>query len=768
MVSHSENNSDGKSFSDAVRQGTLLPMASGKPLMAQASRPEILSYTPRPIDLLYALRRRWGWALGLGLLSAGIAVGLALLLIPVSYSAAAWLRVAERRPHIMFNKPTGDEFLSQRRAQATLITSNLVLNAALRRPGVAQLPSIRAEVDPVAWLRQQLSVSFPGNTEILEIAMNGEDPKEVVTIVNAVKDAYMEEVVTRDDESHTRRKRLLEQRYQQNLEQIKKKTYLYQELANQTNASDSFAARQKEVHALDSLADHRTRVNDLRRQLGGMERRLSILKARLGTDDKGADLTQDKGKLADRMVEMALAQDPTIVQTNNEIARLEMLAFEEALRAKGGSKASSVVRLQERIETMKQGLKKHEEELRPKLAETIKTQIDQGLAVAPPTQRELIAQQVEQVELEKAVLEQELEVAMGHFKESAKEAEKLGAYSADLESRKTELDRLKKITYSMGDELEQREIELQAGSRVEVLEQATLPQSSNIQSKYRKTAAAGVAAFALAVAGVTVVDFLSRRVNSPAEVTYGLGVQVMGDLPIISGRGWHGGILGGIPGGLQNMLIESIDNIRTSLLHRANTESLRVVMVTSALEKEGKTTLSSQLAASLARSGRRTLLVDGDLRRPAAHRLFELPVEPGLAEVLRGHASLDQVIRPTRIPGLWLAPAGLCDLDAIQSLARGGLHQTFAQIREDFDFVVIDSGPILTDADALLFGQYADAVILSILRDVSRVHRVFEACQRLQSVDLRLLGAVVNGVSFGKYYRAYYRPYTIETEATTV
>jgi len=768
VVSHSENNSDGKSFSDAVRQGTLLPMANGKPLMAQPSRPEILSYPPRPIDLLYALRRRWGWALGLGLLSAGIAVGLALLLIPVTYSAAAWLRVAERRPHIMFNKPSGDEFLSQRRAQATLITSNLVLNAALRKPGVAQLPSIRAEVDPVTWLRKQLSVSFPGNTEILEIAMSGTDPKEVVTIVNAVKDAYMDEVVTRDEESHTRRKRLLEQRYQQNLEQIKKKTYLYQELANQTNASDSFAARQKEIHALDSLADHRMRGNDLRRQLGGMERRLSILKARLGTDDKGADLTQDKGKLADRMVEMALAQDPTIVQTNNEIAQLEMLVFEEALRAKGGNKAPSVVRIQERIETMKQALKKRKEELRPKLAETIKTQIDQGLALAPPTQAELIAQQIEQVELEKAVLEQELEVAMGHFKESAKEAEKLGAYSADLEARKAELDRLKKITYSMGDELEQREIELQAGSRVEVLEQATLPQSSNIQSKYRKTAAAGVAAFALAVAGVTVVDFLSRRVNSPAEVTYGLGVQVMGDLPIISGRGWHGGILGGIPGGLQNMLIESIDNIRTSLLHRANTESLRVVMITSALEKEGKTTLSSQLAASLARSGRRTLLIDGDLRRPAAHRLFELPVEPGLAEVLRGNASLDQVIRPTRVPGLWLAPAGLCDLDAIQSLARGGLHQTFAQIREDFDFVVIDSGPILTDADALLFGQYADAVILSILRDVSRVHRVFEACQRLQSVDLRLLGAVVNGVSFGKYYRAYYRPYTIETEATTV
>lgn len=769
MVSHSESNSGGQSFSDAARHGVLVPPSSGERWMtAQSSRPEILSYTPRPIDLLYALRRRWGWALGLGLLSAGIAVGIAFLMIPVHYTAAAWLRVAERRPHIMFNKPAGDEFLTHRRAQATLITSNLVLNAALRKPGVAQLPCIRQEADPVGWLRNRLSVSFPGNTEILEIAMKGEEPRELVTIVNAVKDAYMDEVVSRDDESHARRKRLLEERYRQNLEQIKMKTKLYQDLANQTNASDSFAARQKEVHALDSLADHRNRVNDLRRQLGGMERRLSILKARLGKNDQGEDLTQDKTKLTERLVEMALAQDPTIIQTNNEIARLEMLVFEEALRAKDGNKAASVVRLQERIDTMKQGLKKREEELRPKLTEAVQAQMEQGLAVAPPTQTEIVAQQAEEVELEKAVLEKELEVAMGHFKESAKEAEKLGAYSAELESRKVELDRLKKITYSMGDELEQREIEIQAGPRVEDFEPATEPRTSNIQNKYRKTAAAGLAAFALAVMGVATLDFLSRRVNSPAEVTYGLGVQVMGDLPIISGRGWRGGSLGGIPSGLHNMLIESIDNIRTALLHRANTESLRVVMVTSALEKEGKTTLSSQLAASLARSGRRTLLLDGDLRRPAAHRLFELPVEPGLAEVLRGEVAMDQVVRPTRVPGLWLAPAGACDLEAIQSLARGGLHRSFAHIREEFDFIVIDSGPVLTDADALLFGQYADAVILSILRDVSRVHRVFEACQRLRSVDLRLLGAVVNGVSFGKYYRSYYRPYTIEAESASV
>jgi succinoglycan biosynthesis transport protein ExoP len=146
-----------------------------------------------------------------------------------------------------------------------------------------------------------------------------------------------------------------------------------------------------------------------------------------------------------------------------------------------------------------------------------------------------------------------------------------------------------------------------------------------------------------------------------------------------------------------------------------------------------------------------------------------LPLHPGLSELLRGEADLEDVIRPTRVAGLWLAPAGACDLDAVQALARGGFSDAFARLHREFDFIVIDSGPVLTHADALLFGQYADAVILSVLRDFSRVPRVFEACERIRAVDLHLLGAVVNGTSSSRYRSYYhYRPYAIEVESSSV
>src|SRR5262249_42491525 len=149
-----------------------------------------------------------------------------------------------------------------------------------------------------------------------------------------------------------------------------------------------------------------------------------------------------------------------------------------------------------------------------------------------------------------------------------------------------------------------------------------------------------------------------------------------------------------------NLLNEAVDVTRTMLVHAAQADGLQIVMVTSALEGEGKTSLASHLAASLARSGRKTLLIDGDLRKPAAHRPFALPLEPGLCELLRGEVHPGDAIQPTRLSRLWLVPAGAWDSHATQALSQGNLQGIFAQARGQFDFIVIDSSPVLPLADA--------------------------------------------------------------------
>ena len=204
------------------------------------------------------------------------------------------------------------------------------------------------------------------------------------------------------------------------------------------------------------------------------------------------------------------------------------------------------------------------------------------------------------------------------------------------------------------------------------------------------------------------------------------------------------------------LLVESIDATRTMLLHASRAESIRVVAVTSAVKGEGKTSLASHLGASLARAGRRTLLIDGDLRSPSLHRLFDAVPGLGLCELIKGEVELEDVIQKTHAEGLDLITAGRCDPLALQLLAQDELRFLFSRLKSHYDFVIVDCAPVLPVVDTLLIGQSVDGVLFSILRDVSRLPQVHAACERLTNLGTRLLGAVVSGVRTESYSSSYY------------
>src|SRR5262249_4669681 len=170
----------------------------------------------------------------------------------------------------------------------------------------------------------------------------------------------------------------------------------------------------------------------------------------------------------------------------------------------------------------------------------------------------------------------------------------------------------------------------------------------------------------------------ARRIYTAEEVAHGLGIPVVGGVPALSRKGGQDDLEA-------HLLLESIDNIRTTLLHAAQTEGSRVVMVSSAIPGEGKTTLASNLAGSLARAGRRTLFIDCDLRRPAAHQLFELPLAPGFSEVLLGEIHVAEATMSTAVEGLWMIPAGQWDREVLQALARDGVQKLFEKLKAEYD-----------------------------------------------------------------------------------
>ena len=302
-----------------------------------------------------------------------------------------------------------------------------------------------------------------------------------------------------------------------------------------------------------------------------------------------------------------------------------------------------------------------------------------------------------------------------------------------------------------------QELLVNSPSRVIRLEKAHIPERAGSWIfKVIIVMFVGIVGFVLGIGGVSFAEFQSRRVGSSEDISYGLGQTVVGTLPSLSG-----GLIrrGGGPH-LQAMLSDSIDSIRATLVHNTSAETMRVVMVTSPLEREGKTTLASQLAASLARAGERTVLVDGDVRNPSCHQLFELNCDPGLSEVLREEAEVDDVVQATRHANLWLVAAGRSDNESIQALAKPVAADLFERLRDKFDFVVIDAGAVLTVADSLLIGQHVDGAVLSVLRDVSRTPNVYQAAERLKSVGINLLGTVVSGEDNRSQKRMYQRQLT--------
>ena len=455
-------------------------------------------------------RLPWGWALLVGLLCATVAAVVAWFAIPVTYTATAWLRIAARPPRVAFDVARADDFLTHRSTQAALVTSTFVLEAALRKPGIAELPCIRQQRDPVTWMKNAARVSFPGDGEIMQVAMTGKDPTQLAKLVDAVKDAYLDQVVAAQYEDGLRQKQVVEEGYQHALKEVENKADQFDELADQLGLADSEADGIEELLSLEILSELRSRVNRIRDEIARCDRRVTVLKTRLAKTGTASEAGMQEESLVQLRIEAILAQDPWFAQANAQLASLESAILEEKLRA-GQEDAPSVLRLQERLDTVKAGLARRREELLPQVVQQVRLELARAGALPASTMSDQVLALIEDTEFERTLLEEELQTAVEAFEDAAKQAEQSSTFSAELQTRQDELERLKRIAQELGDRAEEWEIELAAEPRVTLLEAASVPKSSNIDVKLRNLALIVVAAFLAGGGAVLAIGFLIRQ-----------------------------------------------------------------------------------------------------------------------------------------------------------------------------------------------------------------------------------------------------------------
>ena len=672
-----------------------------------------------PQGLLLAWKRRWKQAVLIAIPLALVATAAAWVFVPAYYTSFALLKVASTEPRLVFKKAeTEQNFDTYRQTQMAMIQSRFVLNAALRQPGISDLETVRTKAYPLEWLENNIAVGTYNSPEILKISLTGGNPEDITKIVNAVKDAYLDEVVLADRKQRITRLNELERIHSETEEKVRQKEQRVESLAKELGTGDSQALSIKHQMALEQ-------ISLLRREHARV--RFELMRAQINEQSvgvSGVDTTSPVllgSSVATGGTSTAAPSQATI--TANRISQLRSLITRYETQV---------------VDQNHPTLQKYRDELKRLQASAGSVDAKTGDAktgdAAPGSRLDILKRQ-------EKLLAEELE-------KYADLVKNIGSSSFELELMKSDIAQIAKVSDRVGSEMESHRIELKSPTRITLMQEAEIPQVLDLGKKKKLTGAAGFGAIGFVFLAISLMEFQSRRITDPQDISQTLGLDLLGSLPAMPKpliKFWEQPKESRMAL-WNNALIEAVDSTRSILLHDPNVEQRRVLMVASAAAQEGKTTFACQLAGSLARAGRKTVLVDFDLRRPRAHELLNVPLELGLSELLSEKLDVQTVLHSTAEPSLSVIPAGRVNEAALQSIARDGADWVFEELKKEFEFVIVDSSPILYVADGASVGRNVDGAIMVVRSHASRLPAVAVACERIEMLGIDLIGGVMVGV----------------------
>jgi capsular exopolysaccharide synthesis family protein len=212
----------------------------------------------------------------------------------------------------------------------------------------------------------------------------------------------------------------------------------------------------------------------------------------------------------------------------------------------------------------------------------------------------------------------------------------------------------------------------------------------------------------------------------------------------------------------QSIQAESYRSIRTTLLVSSPPGKIKTILFTSPLAKEGKSSTISNLGITFAEAGKRVVIVDADLRKPKQAKLFDIPSisGPGLSQYLSSGINPEDIVQHTCIPNLSLITSGPLPANPIELLSSERMDMLVAYLKRSYDFVLLDTPPILAVSDTMALGPMADTIILVVRGGQTPIPALRQARAKLDSHKLKCLGVILNGVDMidedGYYARQYY------------
>ncbi len=696
------------------------------------------------ITLLFIWRsivRWWKLALPLGLLlGGGLGGGLWLTMKP-QYRAEAWLQIENHRPFIAF-PGMGDQMFSK--TQIELMRNPIVLGEVVKRPEIAQLTEIKVQPAPVEWLSDRVQVLPVNGSEIYQIKFEGPDPVTAQLIVNAVMDTYVEFQQAKTDKSTTQIIDLLERQKEQRISELERLQKNVREMTKQATGQDpGFVSPSKQVYFASESP-----VNVLRGKKADLEVERALLTAKLQTM-----LSQQAPEVPSTLVNEAIMADPGLRDLDGALAaaREKLKGYETT--AKHIEKSELAISLKNEIALIQKRRADLEKERRAKYAEIL--------------MKKLASEREQKIADLKAEIKDHELIEKQQFKlltDAQKDLEKLGEHAFNLEIARGDMAYAEAVRDKIAERVTVLRTEQNAPTQVLPIRRAEVP-IQPATNPLKKVLVATLGGFTVPFALAVLWELRVRRISNVEQFATEISLPVVGEITTLPVRSV-------LPGRRstdrferhRSTFEESIAYIRTSLLLSDELRDLQVLAVASAISREGKSSLASQLAVSLANAtGETTLLIDTDMRDPDMHEMFGIPLAPGLAEVLEHQASLDETIVTSWSRRVHLLPAGQLMRSPHVLLGSGAFHALLDEARARYRYIIVDSPPVLAASEALVVAKAADGTLLCTMRDISRVGQVRQAIDRLRTAGARPLGAVFSGVppqnyayKYGGYYNSPY------------
>jgi receptor protein-tyrosine kinase len=195
-------------------------------------------------------------------------------------------------------------------------------------------------------------------------------------------------------------------------------------------------------------------------------------------------------------------------------------------------------------------------------------------------------------------------------------------------------------------------------------------------------------------------------------------------------------------------MAEAFKVARTNLEVIRRNRTAQVILITSPMSHEGKSTVASNLAISMAQAGRSVLLIDADLRCPTQHTIHRLKREPGMVQLLSGSQAIEDVVQPSTVEGLQLICAGSETHNPAELLMSMRFAEVIAEARRSYDTVIVDSPPILMVTDSAIAGTQVDGIMLVVRVGQTRRQNAQRALECLKELGTPILGTVINAIDF--------------------